>query len=78
MIATMLPIETPMLTYVATSDSELTLYTMGQLYKEILLRTHILGDTIFEPTSVDHQLQWPWTETEYVGTLYTITDWESA
>ena len=39
---------------------------------------HILGDTTFEPTSVDHQVQWPWTETENVGTLYTITDGESA
>ena len=74
---TMLPIETPMLTYMATSDSELTLYTMGQLYKEISLCAYILGDSIFDPPSVDRQVQWPWTETNNVGTLYTITDLES-
>ena len=75
---TMLPIETPMLTYVARPDSEFTLHTMGQLYKEISLCTHILGDSIFDPMTVDYQVQWPWTETDNIGTLYIITDGESA
>ena len=75
---TMLPIETPMLTYMDRPDPEFALYTMGQFYKEISLCTHIPGDSIFDPTTVEHQVQWPWKETDNVGTLYIIRDGESA
>jgi len=77
---TMMVIETPISTLVAQSrpDPEITLYTMGQLYKEISLCTHILGDSIFDPTTAEHQVQWPWTEPDSVGTVHIITDGESA
>ena len=53
---------------------ESTLYTIGQLYKEILLCLHTLGDSIFDPVVAEHQVPWPWTETDNVGTLYIIRD----
>ena len=55
----MMAIETPMLTYMDRLDPEFALYTMGQFYKEISTCTHILGDEIFDPTTVEHQVQWP-------------------
>ena len=75
---TMMAIETPMLTHVARPKPEFTLYTIGQFYKEISLCTRILGDSIFDPTTVDRQVQWPWTEPDDVGTVHIITDGESA
>ena len=75
---TMMAIETPMLTYVARPDPEFTLYTIGQLYKEISLCTRILGDSIFDPTTTDRQVSWPWTEPDSVGTVHIITDGKSA
>ena len=75
---TMMAIETPMLTFVARPDPEFTLYTIGQLYKEISLCTRILGDSIFDPTTADRQVRWPWTEPDSVGTVHIITDGKSA
>ena len=56
---------------------ESTLYTIGQLYKEISLCLHTLGDGIFDP-AVAEQVRWPWTETKNIGTLYIIRDEASA
>ena len=75
---TMMAIETPILTYVARPKPELTLHTIGQLYKEISLCTRILGDSIFDPTTVERQVQWPWKEPDNVGTVHIITDGKSA
>jgi len=75
---TMMAIETPILTFVARPDPEFTLNTIGQLYKEISLCTRILGDSIFDPTTAERQVRWPWTEPDSVGTVHIVTDGESA
>ena len=75
---TMMAIETPTLTCVGRPDPEFTLYTIGQFYKEISNCTHLLGDSIFDPTTAERQVSWPWTEPNSVGKVYIITDEESA
>ena len=72
-------VETPMLTSVARPEPEYTLNTIGQFYKEITLCMKFLegkGDSIFDPSSVDKQVEWSWSEN--VGELYKVTDLESA
>ena len=71
-------VETPALTYVARPEPEYTLNTIGQFYKEILLCMWVLGDSIYDPSSVDKQVKWPWSEPEDIGQLYTVTDFASA
>ena len=75
---TMMAIETPMLTFVARPDPEFTLYTIGQLYMEISLCTRLLGDSIFDPTTAERQVSWPWTEPDSLGKVHIITDGKSA
>ena len=70
--------ETPGLMHVARSEPEYTSNTIGKFYKEIELCMRVLGDSIYDPSSVDKQVKWPWNEPEDVGQLYTITDFASA
>lgn len=71
-------VETPALTYVARPEPEYTLNTIGQFYKEIQLCMKTLGDGIYDPSSVNIQVEWPWNESEDIGQLYKVTDFTSA
>ena len=71
-------VETPALTYVARPEPEYTLNTIGQFYKEIQLCMKNLGDGIYDPSSVNIQVEWPWNESEDIGQLYIVTDFTSA
>lgn len=71
-------LETPALTYVDLHHPECTLNTIGQFYKEIELCMKTLGDSIYDPSSVDKQVEWPWNETKDIGKLYKVTNFTSA
>ena len=71
-------VETPALTYVAGPEPEYTLNTIGQFYKEIQWCMKTLGDGIYDPSSVNIQVEWPWNESEDIGQLYKVTDFTSA
>ena len=73
---TMMAIEIPKF---PNPPAESTLHTIGQFYKEISLCISHLGDSIFDPTTVERQVSWPWTEPDSVGKVYNnITDVKSA
>ncbi|XP_065908873.1 uncharacterized protein [Dysidea avara] len=74
----MIAIETPSLTYVDKSFPEFTLFTIGQLYKEVAVCINILGEDIFDASIASRQVHWPWTEPSSIGTVYIVTDVESA
>jgi len=75
---TMMAIETPMLTFVARPFPEFTLFTIGQLYKEVAVCIRILGEDIFDASTASRQVHWPWTEPSSIGTVHIVTDTESA
>ena len=48
------------------------LYTIGALYEEVSTCIEELGDSVFDPTTLPQQVQWPWNADEDVGTVYPI------
>ena len=57
------------------------LYTIGEFYKELnncIIHLNQTGEDIFDPTTADKQVQWPWNATQTVGSVITVTDTESA
>ena len=75
---TMLALETPMFASVDEPVPEFTLFTIGQLYKEIAICINILGEDIFDASTASRQVRWPWNEPSSVGKVYLVTDIESA
>ena len=69
-------VETPMITCTFFPEVEWHLHTISQFYIEIDHCLHTLGDTIFVNGSEEKQVEWPWGQ--QVGTLYKVTDWDSA
>jgi hypothetical protein len=70
-------IEVPQKTEVA-GDIDTDKYTIGVFYEEISDCINILGDGIFDPSTVEKQVDWPWDPTELVGEVLPITDAASA
>ena len=70
-------IELPQKTEVA-GDIDTDLYTIGVFYEEISDCIEELGDDIFDPSTVDQQVKWPWDPTNQVGDVVPITDAKSA
>ena len=52
--------------------------TIGVFYHEIKDCIKALGDAIFDPGTLDHQVKWPWVPTEDVGSIVPVTDCSSA
>ena len=52
--------------------------TIGQFYSEIQLCMVALGEGSFETPRADMQVEWPWDTPTDVGTLYKVTNLESA
>ena len=75
---TMLALETPMFASIDEPVPEFTLFTIGQLYKEIAICINILGEDIFDASTVSRQVHWPWNEPSSVGTVHIVTDIDSA
>jgi len=76
---TMLAIEVPMITLLPEPHFQLN--TIGQFYDEIELCIEFLtsrGDDIFDESTLQYQVKWPWKEPESLGKVYPITDKESA
>lgn len=72
-------IETPRMTLVGGIIIKLN--TIGAFYDEITECINYLeevGENPFDPTTADKQVEWPWNATEDVGTVFTVTDSESA
>lgn len=53
-------------------------HTIGEFYKEIRQCIGNLGDHIFDPSSVNLQVKWPWVSTRDVGNLVPVTNVASA
>lgn len=69
-------IETPMLTFTFLPEVDWHLNTIAQFYIEIEHCLYLLRDTIFVSGSEKKQVEWSWSK--QVGTLYKVTDWDSA
>jgi len=52
-------------------------FTIGKFYEEIEECIEDLGDDVFDESTVDRQVEWPWNSGE-VGTVNKITDVKSA
>ena len=52
--------------------------TIGQFYKEIENCIKTLGEDLFEGVDENLQVEWPWETTATIGTLYRVSDLESA
>jgi len=70
-------IEVPQETEVAGTINT-TLYTIGVFYQEIADCIEELGDEIFNPSTVDQQVNWPWDPTEEIGYVIPVIDAVSA
>ena len=76
---TMLAIEIPTVTLLP--EPHFHLNTIGQFYNEIskcikFLTSH--GEEIFDESTVEYQVKWPWKEPDDLGKVYPINDTESA
>ena len=71
-------IEQPNVTCVAQKYPVFANNTVGQFYSEIAECIKCLGDDIFNASTEDIQVSWPWTPSDKLGKLYKVKDVNTA
>ena len=71
-------IEVPHRSFVANPPILKEMNTVSALYAEIVDCIELLGDDIFNASTVDHQVLWPWTMERATGRIIPITNVDSA
>ena len=65
-------IEVPAETYVGGDEGRYAENTIGEFYEEVTDCIKTLPGTIFDPLSVNDQVEWPWNGTSYIGHLLKV------